>query len=174
MPISFACPRLAGAVVATVILAACGDARPAGSAVQALRAPPIPEEAMSPEMVDYHPDLGITISEMMLHPSGVLWADDSVGTGDSLDVDMTAVVRYTGWFTDGTEFDGNRTGNPFSFRVGAGEVIDAWDVGVIGMRVGGKRKLVIPPEMGYGSEGFSIIPGNSILVFEIELLEIRP
>lgn len=174
MPTALVCTRLAGALVATVLLAACGDATPGGSAVQALRAPPIPEEAMAPEMVDYHPDLGITISEMMLHPSGVLWADDSVGTGDSLDVDMTAVVRYTGWFTDGTEFDGNRTGSPFSFRVGAGEVIDAWDVGVIGMRVGGKRKLVIPPEMGYGAEGFSIIPGNAILVFEIELLEIRP
>lgn len=164
----------AGTLAGSLTLIGCGDAAPGGSVSQAFRAPPIPEEAMSPEMVDYHPDLMINISEMMLHPSGVLWADDPVGTGDSLDVDMTAVVRYTGWFTDGTEFDGNRTGDPFSFRVGAGEVIDAWDVGVIGMRLGGKRKLVIPPEMGYGSEGFSIIPGNAILVFEIELLEIRP
>ena len=170
-------PRsLVSAVALAGILAGlgCGDAAPGGSVSQALRAPPIPEEAMSPDMVDYHPDLMITISEMKLHPSGVLWADDSVGTGDSLDVDMTAVVHYTGWLPDGSEFDSSRGGNPFSFRVGAGEVIDAWDVGVIGMRVGGKRKLVIPPEMGYGSDGFSIIPGNAILIFEIELLEIRP
>lgn len=167
-------PLPAGTLALCLLLAACGDAAPGGSAVQALRAPPIPEEAIPPELVDYHPDLGITISEMMLHPSGLLWADDSVGIGDSLDVDMTAVVHYTGWLPDGTAFDSSRGGNPFSFRVGAGEVIDAWDIGVIGMRTGGKRKLVIPPEMGYGTEGFSIIPGNAILVFEIELLEIRP
>ncbi len=167
-------PRLTGALAAILLLQGCGDAAPGGSAVQVLRAPPIPEEAMSPEMVDYHPDLGITISEMMLHPSGVLWADAPVGTGDSLGVDMTATVHYTGWLSDGTEFDSSRGGNPFSFRVGAGEVIEAWDVGVIGMRVGGKRKLVIPSEMGYGSEGFSVIPGNAILVFEIELMGIQP
>lgn len=134
----------------------------------------MPEEAVLPELVDYHPDLMITISEMKLHPSGVLWEDDVIGVGDSLDVDMTAVVHYTGWFPNGTEFDSSRGSNPFSFRVGAGEVIDAWDVGVIGMRIGGKRKLVVPPDMGYGADGFSIIPGNVILVFEIELLEIHP
>ncbi|HUG27704.1 MAG TPA: FKBP-type peptidyl-prolyl cis-trans isomerase [Gemmatimonadales bacterium] len=167
-------PRLTGVLAAILLLSGCGDAAPGGSAVQGLRAPPMPEEAMSPEMVDYHPDLGITISEMMLHPSGVLWADDSVGTGDMLDVDMTATVHYTGWLPDGTEFDSSRGNNPFSFRVGAGEVIDAWDVGVIGMRTGGKRKLVIPPDLGYGSEGFSTIPGNAVLVFEIELIGIQP
>lgn len=166
--------RLAGTIAAILLLASCGETTPGGRVTQALRAPPIPEEVATPEMVDYHPDLMIAISEMKLLPSGVLWADDSVGTGDSLDVDMTAVVHYTGWFPDGTEFDSSRGGNPFSFRVGAGEVIDAWDVGVIGMRVGGKRKLVIPPAMGYGPDGFASIPGNAILVFEIELLEIQP
>ncbi|MFN2315328.1 MAG: FKBP-type peptidyl-prolyl cis-trans isomerase [Gemmatimonadales bacterium] len=164
----------AGAIASTLVLGGCGDAAPGGSVVQVLRAPPLPEEAVLPELVDYHPDLMVTISEMKLHPSGVLWDDVSVGAGDSLDVDMTAVVHYTGWFPDGTEFDSSRGSNPFSFRVGAGEVIDAWDVGVVGMRLGGKRKLVVPPEMGYGSDGFSSIPGNVILVFEIELLEIRP
>ncbi len=164
---------VAGALAGILAFIGCGDTAPGGSAVQVLRAPPIPEEAMSPDMVDYHPDLMITISEMKLHPSGLLWADDPVGTGDSLDVDMTATVHYTGWLPDGTEFDSSRGNNPFSFRVGAGEVIDAWDVGVIGMQVGGKRKLVIPPEMGYGSDGFSTIPGNAVLVFEIELIGIQ-
>lgn len=165
---------LAGAGVAGLLLTGCGDDTPGGRVSQALRAPPIPEGVLTPEMVDYHPDLMINISEMKLHPSGVLWDDDPIGPGDSLDVDMTAVVHYTGWFPDGNEFDSSRAGNPISFRVGAGEVIDAWDVGLIGMRVGGKRKLVIPPEMGYGPDGFSSIPGNAILVFEVELIEIRP
>lgn len=167
-------PRLVGTFAATLALAGCGDAAPGGSVAEGLRAPPMPEEAVLPELVDYHPDLMVTISEMKLHPSGVLWEDAVVGVGDSLDVDMTAVVHYTGWFPNGTEFDSSRGNTPFTFRVGAGEVIDAWDVGVIGMRVGGKRKLVVPPDMGYGADGFSTIPGNTILVFEIELLEIRP
>lgn len=162
----------AGLVAAA--LAACGEATPGGSVIQALRAPPLPEEALDPTMIDYHPDLQVDITAMRLHPSGLLWADDSVGTGDSLDVDMTAVVHYTGWLPDGTRFDTSRESAPFSFRVGGGEVIEAWDIGVIGMRPGGRRKLVIPPAMGYGSEGFSVIPPNATLVFEIELLEIRP
>lgn len=164
--------RVAALTLLGALLAACGDSS-GRDMIQVLRAPPLPEEALDPEMVDYHPDLQIAVSEMKLHPSGVLWDDDPVGTGDSLNVDMTAVVHYAGWFPDGTMFDTSRQGSPFSFRVGAGEVIDAWDIGVIGMRVGGKRKLIVPPAMGYGSEGFSIIPPNAILVFEIELVEMR-
>jgi hypothetical protein len=155
-------------------LAACGDGQPGNRVVEALRAPPIPEELPSPEMIHYHPDLGINISEMKLHPSGVLWDDDPVGEGDSLGVDMTAVVHYSGWLPDGTLIDTSREGEPFRFRVGAGEVIDAWDIGVVGMRVGGTRRLVIPSDLGYGSAGIGIVPPNAILVFAIELLEIRP
>lgn len=166
--------RLTLVALLGALLAACGDGAPGNDTIQALRAPAPAEEPLDPAMIDYHPDLQVDITAMRLHPSGLLWADDSVGTGDSLDVDMTAVVHYTGWLPDGTAFDTSRETGPFSFRVGAGEVIDAWDLGVIGMRPGGKRKLIIPPAMGYGSEGFSIIPPNAILVFEIELLEIRP
>lgn len=84
-------------------------------------------------------------------------------------------VHYTGWLTDGTKFDSSLDrGQPFSFVLGQGMVIKGWDQGVAGMQVGAKRKLTIPPELGYGSRGFpGAIPPNSTLVFEVELLAVR-
>ncbi len=84
----------------------------------------------------------------------------------------TVEVHYTGWLTDGTRFDSSVGGKPFSFRLGAGEVIDGWDRGVAGMKVGGKRKLTIPSDLGYGARGVGPIPPNSTLVFEVELLAV--
>lgn len=85
----------------------------------------------------------------------------------------TVSVHYTGWLTDGTRFDSSVGGDPFSFRLGAGEVIEGWDRGVAGMRVGGKRRLTLPPDLGYGAAGAPpAIPPNATLVFEVELLSV--
>jgi FKBP-type peptidyl-prolyl cis-trans isomerase len=85
-------------------------------------------------------------------------------------------VHYTGWLLSGKQFDSSKTRNkPFEFRLGAGRVIKGWEQGVTGMKVGGKRELIIPPELGYGSRsvGGGLIPANSTLKFEVELLEIK-
>jgi FKBP-type peptidyl-prolyl cis-trans isomerase FkpA len=101
--------------------------------------------------------------------------DVQVGSGDAASSGKRVSVHYVGTLTDGRKFDSSRDrGRPFEFRLGAGEVIQGWDVGVAGMRVGGIRKLTIPPEMGYGSRGFPpVIPANATLVFEVELLAVR-
>jgi FKBP-type peptidyl-prolyl cis-trans isomerase len=98
--------------------------------------------------------------------------DLSVGEGAEAVAGKHVTVHYTGWLTDGTKFDSSLDRNdPFDFPLGRGQVIRGWDEGVAGMKVGGKRKLTIPPEMGYGARGAGgVIPPNATLVFEVELL----
>ncbi len=107
--------------------------------------------------------------------SGLQYTDLVVGGGREAHAGETAIVHYTGTLTDGTQFDSSKTKNePFSFRLGAGHVIKGWDEGVEGMKIGGIRKLVIPPQLGYGSRGVgTIIPPDATLQFEIELLDLR-
>jgi FKBP-type peptidyl-prolyl cis-trans isomerase len=99
----------------------------------------------------------------------------TLGTGAQAKKGQLAVVHYTGWLTDGTKFDSSKDRNdPFSFSLGGGMVIKGWDEGVVGMKIGGKRKLTIPPHMGYGAAGAgSVIPPNATLVFEVELLDVK-
>ena len=98
----------------------------------------------------------------------------AAGAGAQAASGQTVHVHYTGWLTDGKKFDSSHDrGRPFQFTLGQGQVIKGWDQGVLGMRPGGKRKLTIPPELGYGARGFpGAIPPNATLVFEVELVKI--
>ena len=101
--------------------------------------------------------------------------DLKVGEGSEVVKYNIVTVNYTGWLTDGTKFDSslNPGRSPFRFTVGGGQVIKGWDEGLIGMKAGGKRKLTIPPSMGYGNQDMGVIPSNSTLIFEIDLLIIE-
>lgn len=100
--------------------------------------------------------------------------DEVVGTGDEAVAGKTVSVNYVGTLQDGTKFDSSYDRNqPFEFQLGGGQVIKGWDQGVVGMKVGGKRKLVIPPDLAYGSQANGSIPANSTLTFEIELLSVK-
>jgi FKBP-type peptidyl-prolyl cis-trans isomerase FkpA len=108
--------------------------------------------------------------------SGLKYSDLKAGSGPAAKAGNTVSVHYTGWLTDGKKFDSSLDGGePFSFQLGAGMVIKGWDEGVAGMKKGGKRKLTIPPELGYGATGAGggVIPPNATLIFVVELLAIK-
>jgi peptidylprolyl isomerase len=130
------------------------------------------------ELVDVKP--GVTIgpptkvdaAKYVTTPSGLKYYDLKVGDGPAPGKGQQVSVQYSGWLADGTLFDSSyKRGQPFSFSLGAGNVIPGWDEGVATMKVGGKRQLVIPPALGYGAQGAgSVIPPNATLIFEVELL----
>jgi FKBP-type peptidyl-prolyl cis-trans isomerase len=107
--------------------------------------------------------------------SGLKYHDFTVGDGAEATEGDAVTVHYRGWLTDDTQFDASYDRNePFTFRLGAGQVIQGWDEGVKGMTVGGERQLVIPPELGYGAQGAGdAIPPNATLIFEVELLDVE-
>jgi FKBP-type peptidyl-prolyl cis-trans isomerase len=115
------------------------------------------------------------VEKSRLTASGLRITDVVVGTGAEASPGDTVIVHYRGTLEDGSQFDASYDrGTPFSFPLGAGRVIKGWDEGVQGMQVGGKRKLVIPPDLGYGSRGAGgVIPPNATLIFDVELLEVK-
>ena len=119
--------------------------------------------------------LGVDTTTMTKAPSGLWYADLAPGQGDSAVPGRTVTVHYTGWLPDGTKFDSSRDrGEPFAFTLGAGQVISGWDEGVKGMKVGGRRKLVLPPQLAYGDGGAPpTIPPHATLVFDVEVLKVQ-
>jgi peptidylprolyl isomerase len=146
----------------TVPLAACGGGEEAS---------PTPTVPMT--QVEGRPPA--VPGEPTVSASGLQFIDIKVGTGDSPQPGQTVEVHYSGWLADGTKFDSSLDrGQPFDFLLGAGRVIPGWDEGVASMKVGDKRRLIIPPELGYGERGYPpVIPPNAQLIFDLELLNIR-
>lgn len=120
-------------------------------------------------------ELDIDLGSMEERPGGLYVEDVEVGNGAEAFVGQLVVVHYTGWLTDGSEFDSSRNaGVPLDVVIGQGNVIQGWDEGIPGMREGGRRRLVIPPGLAYGASGAGgVIPPNATLVFDVELLEVR-
>jgi FKBP-type peptidyl-prolyl cis-trans isomerase len=121
-------------------------------------------------------DTKVEVVKEVVTPSGLKYQDLKVGEGAEAASGKIVEVHYTGWLeSDGTKFDSSLDrGKPFSFRLGAGQVIKGWDQGVAGMKVGGKRKLIIPSALGYGKSGAGeVIPPGATLIFEVELLGVR-
>lgn len=133
------------AILAALLLTACKTSAPE------------PEE----DVIEQYPD--------------ELQVEDLVkGTGESAVAGLTVVVHYTGTLTTGAQFDSSLGKEPLRFRLGARRVIKGWDQGVLGMKVGGKRRLIIPPRLGYGDRAVGSIPPHSHLIFEVELLAVEP
>ena len=159
----------AALLTAVVLCGACAGGDDAANDTGAQEANVVTE---NPE---FAPALGVDLGSMTKSASGLYVQDTQAGTGEALTAGRTAVVQYTGWLPDGSKFDSSLdAGQPFEVVVGQGQVIQGWDEGLQGMKVGGKRKLVIPPALAYGERGAGgVIPPNATLVFEVELLAVR-
>ncbi len=142
------------AITVPLALAACGST-----------------EVPTIETTTFAPSLGVDLTAMTKTANGLYLRDIVVGTGATVANGQRLQMRYAGYFTNGRLFDSNAAPQtPFAFTLGAGQVIAGWDQGVVGMKVGGRRQLVIPPSLGYGPNDYGPIPGNSILVFTVEVV----
>lgn len=148
--------------------------RPLSTALLMLAAACGSASSGDPTKVTYAPELEVDLAAMNRSDSGLYTQDLVVGTGAEALPGNTVSVHYSGWLPEGTLFDTSRDDlRPFAFTLGQGQVIQGWDEGVAGMKVGGQRRLVIPSELGYGSRGVGPIPPDSVLIFDVELLAVR-
>ena len=135
-----------------------------------------PEAPVAPaptiEETTFASSLNITLSSMTKTTSGLYYQDTQAGGGVAAANGNQLTVHYTGYLSNGTSFDTSIGKSPFPFTLGAGAVIKGWDEGLVGVKVGGTRKLVIPPSLGYGASAQPSIPANSILVFTVQLVSI--
>ena len=146
-------------------IAACGGGASSSPPVSAAPTP----LASDVERTTFAPSLGVYLERMSRRPSGLYVQDLSTGTGAVVTRGRTAVVRYTGWLPNGEEIDSGE----ISVSVGSRQTIPAWEEALLGMRAGGKRRIVTPPNLAYGSRGAGKIPPNAVLVFEMEVTDVE-
>lgn len=162
------------ALLATGLVAACGNAAEEAdeTAAEPTTETAMPEPASTEVAPMYAEELGVDLDAMTKTDSGLHYVVLAEGDGAEAAAGQSATVHYTGWLPNGTKFDSSRDRDqPFTFALGAGQVIPGWDEGVAGMKIGEQRKLVIPPALGYGTAGAGgVIPPNATLVFDVELL----
>jgi peptidylprolyl isomerase len=174
---------LAVLALTALAAAACGYADPYATSGPVANESPIPSPSPSPSpgADDFNAGAGLT---PVTYPDGLKYIDLTVGTGAVAVNDKNLTVQYTGWLSTGPPpFDSSRNPgrSPFTFQLGQSKVIPGWDEGLLGLKVGGKRKLIIPSDLAYGPNGQTdpntgavVIPGNATLVFEVELLNVAP
>lgn len=148
---------------------------PRPRAPERTRPAPPPRLPALPEHSDANPPGVPRLTGPIQSDRGTSFIDEVVGTGPAPERGQTIKVHYTGWLTDGTKFDSSiDRGEPIAFRFAVGQVIKGWDIGLASMRVGGKRRLIIPPELGYGARGAGdAIPPDATLVFDVELVAVE-
>ena len=159
-------PRAAARPVALLAMLCLACARPDAPA----------EISNSPADLDtatFAASLGVDLEKSERNAAGLRWRDITVGEGVEVTRGQVIEVYYDGHLPDGTRFEQTPPGRPYTFRVGVGQVIAGWDQGIVGMRVGGKRQLIIPPTLGYGPSPNGPIPGNATLIFDVEVVAIH-
>jgi len=164
--------RTLGVLGLSLCLAACGGSAPPAAAPAPSRVnpnAPVVGPAGDVERATFAPSLNVDLAKMIRRPSGLYVQDFETGTGSVAATGRTAVLRYVGYLADGKQFDASE----ITITLGTNRVIKAWEDGVLGMRVGGRRRLISPPHLAYGTKGAPpTIPSNAVLVFDMELEQV--
>ena len=161
MPVSIRTLLRVIALVGTTSIGACSDSLSPGSGVIGTPSDPATDT--------FAAALGVNLAAMTKKGDGLYIQDLVVGTGAEAVAGRTLGMVYSGWLVNGTKFDSNVGGANFSFALGAGQVVAGWDQGIVGMKVGGKRRIIMGSALGYGASGSGPIPPNATLVFDVEL-----
>jgi len=160
-----------GLLLALLLLSGCGGDSGTPAAVATVTGTTAAPAGQSDGNAPGVPRLDGTVQRTS---TGLGYIDERAGDGAMPQAGQTVAVHYTGWLTNGRQFDTSRNAQPFAFPLGQGRVIKGWDEGLATMKVGGKRRLIVPPALGYGAQGFPpVIPGNATLIFDVELVGIR-
>ena len=163
-------PWASGALLA-LALAACTTDQPGGGQPAEEQAPAHPMDAVTIET--YADSLRVDLALMQRTETGLYVLDIAAGEGEPVQAGQKVKMEYTGWLPNGRRFDTSEGKQPYEFTVGRGEVIKGWDEGVLGMKLGGKRRIIVPPRLAYGDEGAGgYIPPSAVLVFDLQLVAV--